>query len=103
MMNDRLSNRICKLIRFPIRSTDGQSFHCRLKLRATDDAGEAEIDDFISPSTPLVHPGTFGAVEPAMNQTIGDVNIPLSDYKWNQIVEIQLPDGKKVRNSSPKE
>ena len=32
-----------------------------------------------------------------MAQLTSDFTIPLSEYKWNQTVELQLPDGKKVQ------
>ena len=65
----------------------------------TDDATAAVIDSFITPSTPVTQPGSFGAIEPAISAVASDFTIPLSEYKWNQVVEIQLSDGKKVRST----
>jgi hypothetical protein len=31
-----------------------------------------------------------------MPMGFGNLTIPASDYKWNQVVELQFPDGKKV-------
>lgn len=79
---------------------EASMFFDRLKLNTGDDTEESEMEDYITPSTPILHPGTLGAVEPSMTQTTIELNIPLTEYKWNQIVEIQLPDGKKVRIAS---
>jgi hypothetical protein len=46
--------------------------------------------------TPIYQPGAFGAIEPAIAHVSSDFTVPLSEYKWNQIVELQLSDGKKV-------
>ena len=73
----------------------------RLKTSATDDTPQVVTDIHVIPATPLSLSGTLGGLEPAMSQMIGELNIPLSEYKWNQIVELQLHDGKKVR--SPQE
>ncbi|CAF1266771.1 unnamed protein product [Rotaria sordida] len=35
------------------------------------------------------------AIEPSVT-TMTDITTPLIDYKWNQVVESQLPDGKKI-------
>ena len=67
-----------------------------MKLSSTDDQSTPEIDIYVTPVTPIYQPGQFGAIEPAMARVSNDFTIPLSEYKWNQIVEIQLPDGKKV-------
>lgn len=58
---------------------------------------EPEIDSHLTPSTPITQPGTFGVIEPPSNAINGDIIIPIYEYKWNQIAEIQLSDGKKVR------
>jgi hypothetical protein len=54
------------------------------------------VDIYITPVTPISQTGTFGAIEPAITHLASDFTIPLSEYKWNQVVELQLPDGKKV-------
>ena len=62
-----------------------------------DDSTPDDINIYVTPATPLSHPSTFGAIEPAMTHLItNDVTVPFSEYKWNQIVELQLSDGKKV-------
>jgi hypothetical protein len=68
----------------------------RLKSSSTDDQAESDVDTYVIPSTPVCQPGAFGAIEPAMTNVTSDFTVPLSEYKWNQIVELQLPDGKKV-------
>jgi len=35
-------------------------------------------------------------MEPAITPVTSDFTIPPSEYKWNQIIELQLSDGKKV-------
>jgi hypothetical protein len=67
-----------------------------LKINTTDETPLTDIDVFVLPATPIYQPGTFGAIEPAMTHVSADFIIPLSEYKWNQIAELQLPDGKKV-------
>ena len=67
-----------------------------LKINLTDEQAASEVDMYITPATPIYQPGTFGAIEPAVSHVGSDFTIPLSEYKWNQIVELQLPDGKKV-------
>lgn len=77
---------------------DGERcFRFRLRLSVIDDSSRSDVDTYLTPITPICQPGTFGAIEPAMAHVTGDFTIPSSDYKWNQIVELQLPDGKKVR------
>ena len=75
-------------------STERTSF--RLKLNLTNPPPQVNVEAYISPVTPISQTGTLGAVEPAMSHMNSDLIVPLSDYKWNQIVEIQLADGKKV-------
>jgi hypothetical protein len=68
-----------------------------LKLSGQSDEISIAIEDpFVPPSTPIIQTGGFAALEPSVNVLTSDLNIPLSDYKWNQVVEFQLPDGKKV-------
>ncbi len=67
-----------------------------MKANTTDDQTQLDVDTYVTPITPTCQPGTFGAIEPAMAHVTSDFTIPLSEYKWNQIVELQLPDGKKV-------
>ncbi|CAF1275673.1 unnamed protein product [Adineta ricciae] len=67
-----------------------------LKVNSTDDPSQLDVDTYVTPATPICQPGTFGAIEPAVTHGTSDFTIPLSDYKWNQIVELQLPDGKKM-------
>lgn len=54
------------------------------------------METYITPVTPIYQPGAFGAMEPAVTHVMSDFIIPSSEYKWNQIIELQLPDGKKV-------
>lgn len=63
-----------------------------------DNEGEATstTDTFLPPPTPIGQLGTFGALEATIPPIPVDINIPLSDYKWNQVSEVQLPDGKKM-------
>ena len=68
----------------------------RLKLTSDDDESQPAVDTFITPLTPVALEGGFGALEPPVSPVIKDFIIPLSDYKWNQIVEIQLSNDKKV-------
>jgi len=67
-----------------------------LKIGTIDDSTTADTDPFVLPATPIYQPGTFGAIEPAISHVQSDIVIPAGDYKWNQIVELQLADGKKV-------
>ena len=73
---------------------------CRLKVNSTDDLSQLDVDTYVTPATPICQPGTFGAIEPAVTHGTSDFTVPSPDYKWNQIVELQLPDGKKVRSKS---
>jgi hypothetical protein len=68
----------------------------RLKINTTDEQTTTDVNVFVLPATPIYQPGTFGAIEPAIIHVDADFTIPISEYKWNQIVELQLPDGKKV-------
>ncbi|CAF1374593.1 unnamed protein product [Rotaria sordida] len=67
-----------------------------LKISSTDDQSSSNIDTYVTPATPLTQPGTFGAIEPAVTNITADFMIPSYEYKWNQIVELQLPDRKKM-------
>jgi hypothetical protein len=67
-----------------------------LKISSSDNQSPSDVDTYVTPVTPTGQPGTFGAIEPAMAHVTSDFTIPLSEYKWNQVVELQLPDGKKV-------
>ena len=73
----------------------------RCRLKAITDGNEDSqpaTDIFITPSTPVPQLNAFGNLEPSTNVVVSDVTIPLSEYKWNQIIELELPDGKKVRS-----
>ena len=98
MMNDLSSNLICASSLFLSSRwiSENVSFRLRLSLN-TDDPSASEVDSFITPSTPVAQSGSFGLIEPTMSVMASDFTIPVSEYKWNQIVELQLPDGKKVR------
>ena len=61
-----------------------------------DDSSRSDVDTYVTPVTPVCQPGTFGAIEPANTHVTSDFTVPPSEYKWNQIIELQLPDGKKV-------
>ncbi|CAF2034690.1 unnamed protein product [Rotaria magnacalcarata] len=67
-----------------------------LRLSSTDDLSSSIIDIYAAPATPINQPGTFGAIEPAMTNITSDFTIPVIEYKWNQTVEVQLPDRKKM-------
>ncbi|CAF1445673.1 unnamed protein product, partial [Adineta steineri] len=67
-----------------------------LKVNSNDDQPQHEVDTYVTPITPTCQPGTFGAIETTMAEVSSDFIVPPSGYKWNQIVELQLPDGKKM-------
>ncbi|CAF0831896.1 unnamed protein product [Rotaria sp. Silwood1] len=67
-----------------------------LKISSTDDQSSFHVDTYVTPATPLTQPGTFGAIEPAVTNITTDFTMPSFEYKWNQIVELQLPDRKKM-------
>jgi hypothetical protein len=56
------------------------------------------MDTNFSPLTSFGQSSSFRAFEPAVTPLTSDFTIPLSDYQWNKIVELQLPNGKKVFN-----
>ncbi len=63
------------------------------RLKSTsegEDESQSVVDIYVSPSTPIGQSGTFGALEPSVSTIANDFIVPLSDYKWNQIVELQL-------------
>ncbi len=74
-------------ILFRLKSTDGEIEESKLV-----------VDTYLSPSTPVGQSGTFGALEPSVTTTASDFTVPTTDFKWNQIVELQLSDGRKVSN-----
>jgi hypothetical protein len=61
-----------------------------------DDQSQLAIDILVTPSTPTVQSGTFGALEPPVSPIKSDFTIPLLNPQWNQVVELQLSDGNKV-------
>ena len=64
-----------------------------------DNGAEPGVDTNVPPSSPTGHGGTFGAIEPSLIAVPSDFTLPSADYKWNQIIELSLPDGRKVGNS----
>jgi hypothetical protein len=68
----------------------------RLTKTSTDDQLLSDIDIYVTPVTPISQSGAFGAIEPAITHVTNDFTIPTSEYKWNQNVEIELSNGKKV-------
>jgi len=50
----------------------------------------------LTPSTSIVQSGTFGAIEPPVTTVTSDFKMPVLVSQWNQIIELQLPDGRKV-------
>lgn len=67
-----------------------------MKINTIDGISSSDIDTYITPVTPISQPGTFGAIEPAMTNIGPGFTVPSYEYKWNQVVEVQLPDRKKV-------
>ena len=67
-----------------------------MKASSTDDQSLSEAEAYVLPLTPIYQPDQFGAIEPATGHVTSDFEMPLSEYKWNQIVDLELPDGKKV-------
>ena len=62
-----------------------------------EDQSESTIDALPTPSATFVPGGIFGALEPAVSPTTtSQFTIPALESKWNQVVEYQLSDGKKV-------
>ncbi len=69
----------------------------RLKSTVDDnDELKVVVDTYLSPSTSVTQSGTFGALEPADSTIASDFTVPLTDFKWNQIVELEISDGRKV-------
>ncbi len=82
---------------FVVEKQFKKNFFFRIKLCSdNEDEPQSAIDTFVTPSTPVGQAGIFGALEPPVTTETSDFTIPTSDYKWNQIVELQLSDGKKV-------
>ena len=52
------------------------------------------IDNSIT--VPINQPDLFGAIEAPITPVTNNITIPFTDFKWNQISELQLPNGKKV-------
>jgi hypothetical protein len=50
----------------------------------------------VTPSTPIIQSGTFGGIEPPVTTVTSDFKMPVLVSKWNQIIELQLSDGRKV-------
>ena len=67
-----------------------------MKINPTDDSTSSDVDAFATPIVSACQPGIFGVIESSMATINDDFLIPSFEYKWNQVVEIQLPDGKKV-------
>ncbi|CAF0874104.1 unnamed protein product [Adineta ricciae] len=61
-----------------------------------DDEPESVVDTYVTPSTPIGQSGTFGAIEPADTTVSDNLTIPVADPKWNQVVEVELSDDKKM-------
>ena len=61
-----------------------------------NDEPESAVDTYVTPSTPIGQSGTFGAIEPADTTVSDNFTIPVTDPKWNQVVEVELPEDKKV-------
>ncbi|CAF4428057.1 unnamed protein product, partial [Rotaria socialis] len=52
------------------------------------------IDNSIT--VPINQPDLFGAIEAPITPVTNNITIPFTDFKWNQISELQLPNGKKI-------
>ena len=68
----------------------------RLKSISNDGGSQSTLDTYLTALTPFGQSGTFGALEPSMTPITMDFTIPTPDNKWNQIIELQLPNGHKV-------
>ncbi len=69
----------------------------RLKSTVDDnDEPKVVVDTYLAQLTPVTQSGTFGALEPAVSTIASDFTVPLTDFKWNQIVELEISDGRKV-------
>ncbi len=96
-MNDHLSNQICKFCLNEHETKQTILFRLRSNVDDNDEV-QVVVDTYVTPSTPVGQSGTFGGLEPPVSTITNDFTMPLSDYKWNQIVELQLSDGRKVLN-----
>lgn len=98
MMNDHLSNRICMFSLFQ-RKFIGRCTWSRIKSYSNErEENQKEQADETStvPPTPIVHSGIFGSFEMSTSPIGRQFTVPVLDSKWNQVVEYQLPNGKKV-------
>ena len=60
------------------------------------DQSEPTIDISIPPQTPILQTGVFESFEPPASPRTSQFTVPTSDPIWNNVVEYQLSDGKKV-------
>jgi len=83
-------------LKFLIKIYKQNSFRLKSNSDDDDDEPQSAIDTSVTPSTPIVQSGTLGAIEPSVTTVKSDFIMPVIDPKWNETVEIQLPDGRKV-------
>ncbi|CAF3796253.1 unnamed protein product, partial [Rotaria sp. Silwood1] len=64
-----------------------------------DDEDESPMapDETATPLVPITQPDLFEAIEAPVTTVTNDIIIPFTDFKWNQIDELQLSNGKKFQ------
>ena len=97
MMNGHLLNRICEF--YLEEKFSKQEKLSRLKSnfdKKDNDQSGILINLLPIPSTSLPKTGIFPLLEPSVSITTSQFAALPLDFKWNQKMEYQLPDGKKV-------
>ncbi|CAF4398176.1 unnamed protein product [Rotaria socialis] len=62
----------------------------------SDDESQLAAEATVITPTSLFQPDLFGAVGPQVTTVTNDFTIPFTDNKWNQTIEMQLSDGRKI-------
>ncbi|CAF4724464.1 unnamed protein product [Rotaria sp. Silwood1] len=61
-----------------------------------EDESPVGDDTTAKSSVPITQPDLFGAIEAPVTTVTNDITIPFTDFKWNQVVELQLSNGNKI-------
>ncbi|CAF4043406.1 unnamed protein product [Rotaria magnacalcarata] len=62
----------------------------------SDDESKLAAEATVITPTSLFQPGLFEAIDPQVTTVTNNLTVPFTDNKWNQTIEMQLSDGRKV-------